>query len=173
MTSTLTDDGLNGYEYDQVTVELMEAAQFEYLAPWEFGRCNKSLKCTSGCTENLLWNNPYSYRCLSMSFKARISEGYFEGCEVLVVREFAGGQFNPINGAFTFPGRKCYVSGIVDLVKEKEPFFVLRANRVHRTLDLDQDIPFTYKQKVHRFRGSMVCISKSEMQEQANATFDC
>lgn len=154
---------------------LMEAARFTYVAPWEYGRCN----CVSGCVEKVMLNNPYSYRCLSMEFKAQVLEGEFKGFEVLVKREFTNAQVDPTSGAYMFPGRKCCVSGVVEKSKtymEDDGSFTLQATRVQRREDMVADSVSSFRSKVHRFYGSkrrVADMTASEIREQEEAVFDC
>lgn len=165
------------YQYDQVLVELIHAASFDYEAELKFAPCNNLPVCEDINHSHFLQNNPYSYGCKSMSFSAYILEGEFVGQEVLVTREFSKAKVNPTEGAFMYPGRRCYVSGVVQEFStgtSKQPFYYnLRASRVWRTPDLEPDTPIVVNERVHRYRGSMTNLSDKGKTKQAGATFDC
>lgn len=172
----LNEDKFENYKCSKIKVELITAAWFEYQEDFRFGPCNKLPQCRDRCNEQLLLNNPYSYGCKSMNFNARIMEGEFLGHEVQVIRYFSASVVDPTRGAFMFPGRTCFVTGVVKghrVVPGRSLYYILRADCVWRTVHFHPDTPILVNEKVHRFRGSLVHLSEEEKSRQSNAVFIC
>ena len=162
------------YEYGQVLVQLNYAASFEYMDDLEYGQ-GITLSEGSGFEDPL--NNPFSYTCKSMTFSAKILEGELRGQDVSVIRHFPSPVVDPTNGSYMYPGRRCYVSGVVkgviDGIANEDIYYTLSANRVWRTAILGLDIPVLLRGQDHRSVDSLTDYPEHEKSNQTNTTFDC
>lgn len=162
------------YKYDQVLVQLNYVASFEYMDDIKYGQ---GIALSEGSGFEAPLNNPFSYICKSMTFSAKILEGELRGQDVSVIQHFPSPVVDPTNGSYMFPGRRCYVSGVVkgviDENANEDIYYMLSANRVWRTANLGLDIPVLLRGQVHRLVDSLTDYLHHDKSNQTNTAFDC